>query len=94
MNLKVCKVFGRKVKIHRVLQWRDINRITAHDVGIVLASDRYIFEVRNNVINSVSIDPYIFCCPSDLIFLFRKMLQSYRILDEEILLKQSCLERC
>uniref|UniRef100_A0A1I7VT08 F-box domain-containing protein n=1 Tax=Loa loa TaxID=7209 RepID=A0A1I7VT08_LOALO len=27
--------------------WSDINRITAHKVGIVLASDRYILEVHN-----------------------------------------------
>ncbi|VDK84488.1 unnamed protein product [Litomosoides sigmodontis] len=28
--------------------WSDINRIMAHKAGIVLASDRYIFEIRNN----------------------------------------------
>ncbi|VDO26490.1 unnamed protein product, partial [Brugia timori] len=28
--------------------WSDINRITAHKVGIVLSSDRYILEIHNN----------------------------------------------
>lgn len=31
-----------------LLQWSDINRITAHKVGIVLSSDRYILEIHNN----------------------------------------------
>ncbi|CAG9532044.1 unnamed protein product, partial [Cercopithifilaria johnstoni] len=32
--------------------WSDTNRITAHKVGIVIASDRHIFEVHNNTRNT------------------------------------------
>uniref|UniRef100_A0A1I8EI17 F-box domain-containing protein n=1 Tax=Wuchereria bancrofti TaxID=6293 RepID=A0A1I8EI17_WUCBA len=32
--------------------WSDINRITAHKVGIVLSSDRYILEIHNSTENT------------------------------------------